>query len=296
MTIFQNSYMIQTDDGNRPQLVHSQKYIERPSRLIRFATRLGLTKGVVAYKYHAWLIEHCVEDKPMMHAVEMAYAFVSSNYRQGDQVTLFVNSYYDRRLDAAEMLAKHLYDGTRPGDHSKVPSKNGRGVPSGRIPIQWSEHSIPNLHLSGLGEKSSISERNDELKSRFPAGTEHIICWGYGNGSRSCATRYDVDGSTISREICISRGNYDLVLWRHCTKNVIYFNEDMIPKWDNHEPVWTHKLDSSPSGVQGGLSSEATRPFGMYVHELRKYQGLPGDGGDVSMLVWKSYRSAGEYA
>ncbi|EUC56736.1 hypothetical protein RSOL_191950, partial [Rhizoctonia solani AG-3 Rhs1AP] len=264
-----DDYMIRTDTGDRPQLVYYQDCVEKPSRLIRFATRLGL------------------KDKPMMDAVEKAYAFVSGNYRQGDQVTLLVYSYFDRLLDAAEMLAKHLHDGTRPGGLSRVQSKNVGDVPPGRIPIHC-------VAVSGLGGRS-VSERNDELKSMFPPGIEHIICWGYVNGTRTCATRYDADGSTISREIYISEnGGYGQ--WMHCTKNVIYYNEYQIPKWDDQEPVWTHKLDSSPSDVQGSLPLEATKPFGMYVHELRKYQGLPGREGDVSMLVWKSYRSAGEYA
>ncbi|CAE6497838.1 unnamed protein product [Rhizoctonia solani] len=246
--------IIRTDDGNRPQLVHFQKKIEKPSLLIQFATRLGLTKGVVAYKYPHELIERCVEDKPMMNAVEKAYAFVSGNYRQGDQVTLLVYSYFDRLLDAAEMLAKHLHDGTRPGGLSRVQSKNVGDVPPGRIPIHC-------VAVSGLGGRS-VSERNDELKSMFPPGIEHIICWGYVNGTRTCATRYDADGSTISREIYISEnGGYGQ--WMHCTKNVIYYNEYQIPKWDDQEPVWTHKLDSSPSDVQGSLPLEATKPFGI---------------------------------
>ncbi|EUC55077.1 hypothetical protein RSOL_089650, partial [Rhizoctonia solani AG-3 Rhs1AP] len=107
--------MIRTDDSDRPQLVHSQSYIKKPSLLIRFATRLGLTK----------------ENKPMMDAVQKAYAFVSDNYRQEDQVTLLVHSSYGRQLDAAEMLAKHLHDGIRPGDLSRVQSKNPGDVPRG---------------------------------------------------------------------------------------------------------------------------------------------------------------------
>ncbi|KEP44992.1 hypothetical protein V565_333560, partial [Rhizoctonia solani 123E] len=128
--------MIRTNDGDRPQLVYWQDYIEKPSRLIQFATRLRLTKGVAAYQYPHWLIERCVEDKPMMDAVEKVYAFVSGNYRQGDQVTLLVDSYnYARHLDAAGMLAKHLHGGIRPGDLSRVQSKNVGDVPAGRIPI-----------------------------------------------------------------------------------------------------------------------------------------------------------------
>ncbi|CAE6469003.1 unnamed protein product, partial [Rhizoctonia solani] len=160
--------------------------------------------------------------------------------------SLFVNSHRDRYLDAAEMLAKYLHDGTRPGDLSRVQFKNVGNVPPGQIPIHC-------VVVGSPGGKSSVSEGNDELKSRFPPGIEHIICWGNWDVFRSCATRYDADGSMISREICISRNNDDSALRMHCIKHVIYYKEVRIPKWDDHEPVWTHKLDSSPSDVQGGL-------------------------------------------
>ncbi|KEP45272.1 hypothetical protein V565_294240, partial [Rhizoctonia solani 123E] len=169
--------MIRTDDGDRPQLVHYQDHIGTPSLFIRFATRLGLTRV----------------NKPMMDAVEKTYAFVAGNYRQGDQVILLVGSYNGRHLDAAEMLAKHLHNGIRPGDLLRVQSKNAGDVPPGRIPIHC-------VAVNGLGERSSVSERSDELKSRFPAGIEHIICWDYWKAVRSCDTRYDAEGSIISRE------------------------------------------------------------------------------------------------
>ncbi|KAL5637684.1 hypothetical protein ACGC1H_002076 [Rhizoctonia solani] len=221
----------------------------------------------------------------MMDAVEKAYVFVSGNYRQGDQVTLLVNSYYDRHLDAAKILAKHLHDGTRPADLSRAQSKNERDVPPGRIPIHC-------VGVGGMGAKTSMAEWNDELKSRFPPGIEHIVCRGYENDNRSCATRYDADGSMISREICIPNGDSYGTLWRHCTKHVIYYHTYAIPKWDNHEPVWTHKIDSSSRDVQGTIPLEGTRPFGMYVHELRKYQGPPELEANGSILVWRSFRSA----
>ncbi|EUC55076.1 transmembrane protein, putative, partial [Rhizoctonia solani AG-3 Rhs1AP] len=117
--------------------------------------------------------------------------------------SLLVYSYPDRYLDAAEMLAKHLHDGTRPGDLSRVQSKNVGDVPLGRIPIH-------------------------------------------------CVAVWDMH---------LQDGDYDQ--WVHCTKHVIYYDEHRIPKWDDHKPVWTHKLNSSRSDVQGGLPLEATRPFGM---------------------------------
>ncbi|CAE6380637.1 unnamed protein product [Rhizoctonia solani] len=291
-----NTYdMVLTNDGDRSQLVHAQYDIKQPSRLVRFATRFRLT----------------TEDQPMMDVVEKAHAFVTGNYGQGDQVTLYVDRNSDRFLDAAEMLAKHLYNGTRPGDPLKVQPNNGGKVRLKQIPIQWVMPLLNYLlkqklimmlelrcgpwYVQRLGEKSSVSERNDELKSRFPPGIEHIICWGDGNGFRSCATKYDADGGMISREMCISRGDSYNELRRYCTKHVIYYYEARIPKWDNDEPVWTHKLDSSPADVQAALPFEVTKPLGMYLHELRKYQHLPGVRGDGSTLVWKSYRSAGEY-
>ncbi|KEP48339.1 hypothetical protein V565_127150, partial [Rhizoctonia solani 123E] len=230
--------MIQTDDDERPQLVHYQEYIEKPSLLIRFATRLGLTK----------------EDKPMMGAVGKAYAFVSGNYRQGDQVILLVHSYFDRHMDAAEMLAKHLHDGTRPSYLLRVQSKNVGEAPE-RIPIHGV---VAHVH----GKTISIFEWNDKLKSRFPPGIQHIVCWGYECEFQSCATKCDADGSTISREICVSGHDDPYGLWEYCTKHVIYYNKYMIPQWDYHKPVWTHKLDSSSSNTQGGFPLEATKPSG----------------------------------
>ncbi|EUC56739.1 hypothetical protein RSOL_192480, partial [Rhizoctonia solani AG-3 Rhs1AP] len=183
-------------------------------------------------------------------------------------------------------------------DLSRVQSKNVGNVSSGRIPI----HCVAVFGLgekSGIlpvfGERSSVIEWNDKLRSRSPPGIKHITCWDYGIEFRNCTTRWDADGSMISREICNSGdgGGYELL--QHCTKHAVYY-KDRIPQWDNHEPVWTHKLDSSPTDVQGGLPLEATRPFGMYVHEIRKYQAIPVPGGIFSMLVWKSYRSADKFA
>ncbi|KDN38243.1 hypothetical protein RSAG8_09642, partial [Rhizoctonia solani AG-8 WAC10335] len=273
MTISQTGDMIRTNHNDRTQLVHYQGSIKRPSRLVRFATRLGLMNG----------------NKPMMDAVAKAYAFVSDNYRQGDQVVLVVNPKYtmdsDLHLNAAEMLAKHLHDGTRPKDLSHIQPSDG-GVPPVRIPI----HGVA-LEVSGRVE--GIAELNDELKSRFPPGIEHIICWKY--GYQSCATRYDMGGGMISREICIAGDSFAYRLWINSTKHVIYFHEDEIPKWDEHKPAWTHELNSSASEAHGIISSTPTRPFGMYRHELRKYECLPGRWGDTSMLVWKSSRGVDEH-
>ncbi|CAE6418462.1 unnamed protein product [Rhizoctonia solani] len=192
MIISQINDMIQTGNGDRPQLVHRQGYIEKPSRWVQFATRLGLTKGVVVYQHQKQLTERCVENKPLMDAVEKAYAFVSGNYEQGDQVVLLINSYryQDRYLDATEMLAQHLHNGTRPNDQSK----NEGEIPPGQIPI----HCVAVKCISGT---VSISEWNDKLRLRFPPGIEHIICWAYSSDYQSCVTRCDMQGDITSREV-----------------------------------------------------------------------------------------------
>ncbi|KDN38255.1 hypothetical protein RSAG8_09654, partial [Rhizoctonia solani AG-8 WAC10335] len=97
MTIVQTDGMIKTDKGDRPQLVHDQDRIYRPSRFVRFLTRLGLSNGNKA---------------EIEGAVAKAYMFVSRNYAPGDQVILDVGSYYemdtDPNLVAVGMLARHL--------------------------------------------------------------------------------------------------------------------------------------------------------------------------------------------
>ncbi|CAE7182586.1 unnamed protein product [Rhizoctonia solani] len=89
-------YLIQPNGGDRPQLVHRQDYIGRPSRFVRFATRLGLANG----------------DKPVLDAVEKAHKFITSIYAPGDQVVLAVNTYAKWETDydakANDMLAWHL--------------------------------------------------------------------------------------------------------------------------------------------------------------------------------------------
>ena len=86
MTMSQFSHLIETDEGDRPQLVHRQPGIVRPSRFVRFATRLGLMNGTFCHQNHIQLIQCHIGNKPLMDAVENAYTFVSRNYRPGDQV------------------------------------------------------------------------------------------------------------------------------------------------------------------------------------------------------------------
>ncbi|CAE6542918.1 unnamed protein product [Rhizoctonia solani] len=234
--------------------------------MVRFAARLGLTKG----------------NKSMMNAVESAYSFVSRNYKPGDQVILYVRSYAvdsDLNLKAAETLAKHLHDGTRPGDRPESHPSSGHHESPGKILI----HGVVIQVFHGTRQ---IREVNDEPKSRFPPGIEHIVCFTHAD-DRSCATRFDKTGGIVSREICISSSNY----WNleiYCAKHVIYYEEDKIPKWDKGDPVWTQELDSSPGGASDGLGLELTKPVGMYRHELRKYSRYKG--ANEFILVWKSYR------
>ncbi|CUA71010.1 hypothetical protein RSOLAG22IIIB_09297 [Rhizoctonia solani] len=240
--------------------------------MVRFAARLGLTKG----------------NTSMMDAVESAYSFVSGNYKPGDQVILYVCSDAidsDPHLKAAETLAKHLHDGTRPGDGPESHSSSGHHESSGKIPI----HGVV---VEVDPETRQMCETNDELKSRFPPGIEHIICHTYDGRDRSCATRFDMTGGIIWREMCISpdRGWY---LSIQCAKHVINYEERYITSWDKRDPVWTQELDSSPGSAQDGLDLGSTKPVGMYRHELRKYDHYRS-GKYMFMLVWKSYRGVDE--
>ncbi|CAE6415864.1 unnamed protein product [Rhizoctonia solani] len=263
MTESQPDYMIETDEGIRPQKIDYWCYIERRSRLVQFAARLGLTKASLYF-----------------YLTEMDL---------------------DRDLKAAEILIKHLQNGTRPGNSSGSQTISGSNVPPTRIPIHGIvamgmcnvRVHIPHSFRSSLtpvnSEARGMCEVNDELKSRFPLGIEHIICGTYDQGFRSCATRLDMTGRVLSREAFIAEGDSDSELWRHCTKHVLYWEEDWIPKWDQHDPVWTQQLDSTSGDGSGGPSLELTKPFGMYLHELRKYERLPNVK-EGRLLVWKSCR------
>ncbi|CAE6527860.1 unnamed protein product [Rhizoctonia solani] len=115
--------LINTHHGDRPQLVDHQYLIERPTRLIRFATRLGLAKG----------------NKPMLQAVEQAFTFIASQYAPGDQVILVTRINFkwetDPNAKALKLLARHLCDGTNPGNYSTVQQKNAQETANARIPI-----------------------------------------------------------------------------------------------------------------------------------------------------------------
>lgn len=225
-------------------------------------------------------------------AVVDAYEFISRHYVPGDQVVLQAERYSDEDREhmakGVETLARHLHDGTRPGDRSILKSRSEDSIPTRRIPI----HCIAVMGSYGLNIEH-ISAWNDVLKTRFPPGIEHIICYTWGDGlGRACSTVCDTDGSIISRQILHCRGYTGDRVWIHCTKHVIYYNQDWIPKWEEGNPVWTRELSSLPSGTQGSIVPELIKPAGMYRHELRKYQKVPRyDGDKVSTLVWKSSRN-----
>ncbi|CAE6442123.1 unnamed protein product [Rhizoctonia solani] len=127
--------------GNRPQLVHHQPYITKPSGWVRLAIRLGLTKG----------------SKLLINAVENSYKWISHNYRQGDQVASVAEFFEgtwlanvelaslvaisrseidtEPHLNAAAILVNHIYKNKHAFHVSKVQARNGGNMPSGRIPI-----------------------------------------------------------------------------------------------------------------------------------------------------------------
>ncbi|CAE6465704.1 unnamed protein product [Rhizoctonia solani] len=123
MTESQPDYMIETGNGNCPQKIDYWCYIERRSHLVQFAARLGLTK----------------ENELLMIAIEQAYTFIYSNYELEDQVLLYfylTEMYSDHNLKAAEILIKHLQNGTCPGNSSESQPSSGSNVPPMQIPIQ----------------------------------------------------------------------------------------------------------------------------------------------------------------
>ncbi|CAE7154962.1 unnamed protein product, partial [Rhizoctonia solani] len=181
--------LIKTDDGDRPQLVHEQDRMERPSRLVRFATRLGLAKG----------------DKPVLEAVDKAYEFITGNYAAGDQVILYVSSHYDTKWEsdryakAAEVLARHLHDSTRPSKLADAHPGSGGNMTGSRIPI-YGVVAWPSYQ----DEIQSMSTWSEWLMSRLPPGIQHIVCYSYSGGFLCSSTTYDLDGGMISREVCTS--------------------------------------------------------------------------------------------
>ncbi|CAE6463332.1 unnamed protein product [Rhizoctonia solani] len=274
--------MIEDDKGDRQQLVYEQRILcppppPRPSRLERLLMRLGRKPPPSKASENV--------KQSNAQAIADAHGFVSRNYRSGDQVILRTDRNIKEEcvIEAMEILARHLHNGTTPGQPSEAQPGRDENAPGRLIPI----YAVAALWWNGPTE--SVSVTNDGLKSRFPPGIQHIICYqrSYPE-ARSCSTEFDLDGGVISREISMydTAGlTYDTQNW-HTTKHIIYHIPDRIPDWHTQKPVWTKELDSSPSGIPGN-SPSSTLPAGMYRHELRRYQGGP-EGSD--RLVWKSFR------
>ncbi|CAE6479194.1 unnamed protein product [Rhizoctonia solani] len=193
--------LVNTDDGDRPQLVHHH-YIKQPqaSRLVRFAALLGLAK----------------EDKPLIEAAELAYEFITRNYAEGDQVILYASARYKWETDpyakAAEVLARHLHDRTSPAKLADAHPGNGGDLNGSRIPI-YAVVACPSYR----DEIQSMSTWSDWLRPRFPP-VQHMVCFGDAGDFRSCSTMYDMDGALISEELRFSSNVSKWELW-----NVSYF-------------------------------------------------------------------------
>ncbi|KAJ1302345.1 hypothetical protein OPQ81_001160 [Rhizoctonia solani] len=179
--------MIQNDQNTNSQLVHDQRldWMWEPSRKDRLLIRLKLKK--------------LDPQSEIDQAMKGAYEFICEKYQPGDDVILMFDGHKSdpRPMGAAELLARHLCEGTRPPDFSKAQSNAGGNIASRRIPI----HCVAEFFWSSP-KITSVS--NDELRSRFPLGTEHVICYVHDpttGGTESYSTTYDADGSIISREV-----------------------------------------------------------------------------------------------
>ncbi|CAE7107423.1 unnamed protein product [Rhizoctonia solani] len=266
---------IKTNDGDRPQLVHTlnQNRIKQPSRVVRFARRLGLTKG----------------DKPVFEAVDKAHRFITRNYAPGDQLILCVSTNdkweTDRSAKVLDVLARHLHDGTIPAKLANAQPGNGGDITGRQIPI-YGVVVYPSL----LDEIHSITTWSDWLKSRFPPGIQHIVCYSYDDGFHSCSTTYDLDSGMTSRELRFSNNDRRYELQIDATKHILYYEQDMLPEWDEHQPVWTRAINPSSHRAQVVLPLESIQPAGMHHHEVKWYHDLPGlwGNGTLDVLVWKS--------
>ncbi|CAE6486365.1 unnamed protein product [Rhizoctonia solani] len=288
--------MIKDDKGDRPQLVHRQRIPRppsppslppppRPSRLERLWGRLG-RKPPPSKVSEDVKQEMAKVKQSNAQAIASAHGFVTYNYQSGDQVILLPqqSSGGGHVVEAMEILARHLHNGTTPGEPSEAQPEREENTPGRQIPI----YAVAEICRWWNSPTESVSVTNDGLKSRFPPGIEHIICCQRSfPEARSCSTEFDLDGGVISREISM----HDTANIAHhteirTTKHIIYYKPESIPDWDTEKPIWTKELDSSPNGIPRNSPSSAL-PAGMYQHELRRYQGGPR-GSD--RLVWKSFR------
>ncbi|CAE6503890.1 unnamed protein product [Rhizoctonia solani] len=268
--------MLQGDKGDRPQLVHKHIYPPLgPSRLGHLLSFLGRKP-------------RSSEDAKRGNdeAIADAYGFVSHNYGPGDQVILLTSPRHeqDPLIEAMEILARHLHDGTTPGEPSEAQTGGGMDSPARRIPI----HAVAAELSSMLISTGDISLINDKLKSRSPPGIQHIISYGWSDEySWGCSTVIDLDGGIVSREISMYETKYQTVdQMIHTTKDIIYYKSEKIPDWDKPGPIWIKVTDSPPSMLSRKPPS-STLPAGMYQHEWKGYE---GEQDYSNRVVWKSTR------
>ncbi|KAJ1302243.1 hypothetical protein OPQ81_001064 [Rhizoctonia solani] len=261
----------QGDQNGCPQLVHRHLFDHR---------KLSLLDRLLI-----WLRLKQASTPRVDQAVAEAHEFLSNKYRPGDQVILAAFDWGKTQSStAASILASHLYDGTLPQHANSAQSGNEGRVAGRRISI----HGIAVL-LWGSTKNATVV--NDELKSRFPPGVEHIITHMVDSDNpahHSCSTTLDLDGGMVSRE---TSHFTDADLWQvfmHVTKYIIHYRPEGLPQWDESNPVWTRVLSTPPSGAQEILP-EAIVPVGMYRHELRK-EGVEQDWANPLRLVWKATR------
>ncbi|CAE6447006.1 unnamed protein product [Rhizoctonia solani] len=195
--------MIQTDQDDRPQLVHKLNFshIRTPPFLGRLAILLKLKKGN----------QRLIQGDDVM--------FVLYPLRDQGSNNMTVTSLYltgqpaievDPRLKAAEILARHLHNGTRPSDSNEKP-RDGIHSPIKRVPVHC-------ISIEGWVPIESITKWSDGLRARFPLGTENIICGTYYDKTyRSCSTIFDSLGNMISREV-------DILLYGHLVGSVVLFD------------------------------------------------------------------------
>ncbi|CAE6451778.1 unnamed protein product [Rhizoctonia solani] len=256
-----------------------------------------MQKVRISHWSHTQLIEYQADNESLLNTMNDIYRFISGNYRLGDQVALHINPHiidHDVYLDAAVILAKHMHEGTHPVD----PLMNQDHASSAFFSLLKVYHEPPRrMHIHAVAVEvprgpKTISEVNDELKSRFPPEIEQFICWTNGLDAQSCCTRFGMDGSIVSR-VCVipDRSNYGLSRWS--TQHVIYYDEQWVPQWDKHNPVWTQALGPSTSESQNISHLGSTRPIGIHRHELKKYRQSPEMEWGNFVLVWKSYRGTG---
>ncbi|KAJ1302322.1 hypothetical protein OPQ81_001138 [Rhizoctonia solani] len=196
-------YMNQNDEGDYPQLIHQQKisrHSPKPNAKISRLKRL-----LMSFRVKPTPVNVPGKLKPLGdEAIVEAHGFVSRNYRVGDQIILLADqgNSGDHLVKAMESLATHLYKGTRPIEPSQIQLDYEENVLEQGLCI----YAIA-VELGHAVE--SVSLLNNQLKSRFPPGIEHIKCQTSSiGGSWSCSTIFDPNGGIISREICFYEDSY----------------------------------------------------------------------------------------